>query len=337
MKKFLPAIFVSVLFLTLTACESKFAKPESCVGAACEAQTMKVDAPIISPNGGSHPAGTPIVISSSTGGSKIIYTVDGSEPKANEDGSLENGVLYQSTIPLNVTKIKAVAIKEGMEDSEVTESNYSVTAPNSPTFDPDGGTYNLTTFPVSLVAPAHGCDEMRYTKSVNNNNSGPSEQVYSNPIDVTATNTTIGSVCIKAGISSPESFATYTLKVPSPKIKHVSCPLTPIPQQLSDLGIINSLHAGLPSTPPTQISVACTECVEVTLINTVPAPYKVFLRSTYVDPSSLAPQWILYTGPTSCNTLEATVPNGINNFNVEAYVTKAGMAPSDVVTKAFAK
>jgi hypothetical protein len=318
MKKFIPAIFVSVLFLTLTACESKFAKPENCVGADCEAQTMKVDAPIISPNGGSHPAGTPIAISSSTGGAKIIYTVDGSEPKASEDGSLENGVLYQSTVPLNVTKIRAIAIKEGMEDSEITESNYSVTAPNSPTFNPDGGTYNLNTFPVSLVAPAHGCDEMRYTKSVNNNE--PSEQVYSNPVDVTATNTTIGAVCIKAGISSPVSSATYTLKVPTPSIKHVSC---------SSLQV-----GGNGDSVISQKIITCTDCLQIT--NTMPSTIQ--YRYSYVPTNQLGSnitktQWSTYSAPIICNNI---LPN-VTSFTIEFKAENTNMTTSDTVSQQVTK
>ncbi len=315
MKKLLPAIFVSVLFLALTACESKFAKPENCVGDDCQA-TYKVDAPIISPNGGSHPAGTPITISSSTGGAKIIYTLDGSEPKANEDGSLENGALYQSTIPLSVAKIKAIAIKEGMQDSEITESNYSVTAPNSPTFNPNGGTYFLNTFPVSLVAPTHGCDEIRYTKSVNN--SEPAEQVYSNPIDVSSTNTTIGAVCIKAGISSPESFAAYTLKVPTPSIKHVNC---------------GSIQVGGNSGSLSKI-ITCTDCLQIT--NTMPSTIK--YRYIYVPTSQLGPnltttQWSTYSGPIICNNI---LPN-VTAFTIEFKAENTDMTTSDIVSQKVTK
>ncbi len=318
MKKLLPAIFVSVLFLTLTACESKFAKPENCVGADCEAQTMKVDAPNISPNGGSHPAGEPISISSSTVGAKIIYTVDGTDPKANEDGSLGNGAFYQAPIPLNVTKIRAIAIKEGMQDSEITESNYSVTAPNSPTFNPNGGTYFLNTFPVSLVAPAHGCDEIRYTKIVNNSESV--EQVYSNSIDVTSTNTTIGAVCIKAGISSPVSSATYTLKVPTPSIKHVSC---------SSLQV-----GGNGDSVISQKIITCTDCLQIT--NTMPSTIQ--YRYSYVPTNQLGSnitktQWSTYSAPIICNNI---LPN-VTSFTIEFKAENTNMTTSDTVSQQVTK
>ncbi|HOW16453.1 MAG TPA: chitobiase/beta-hexosaminidase C-terminal domain-containing protein, partial [bacterium] len=255
-----------------------------------------------------------------------------------------NGVLYQAEVPLNVTKIKALAIKEGMEDSEITESNYSVTAPNSPTFNPSDTLHYVQNLNVSLIPPALGCDEIRYVAYTDPNSEPSPSNVYSGPINVTTTGTIIRAICIKAGISSAESSATYILRLLAPKIKHISCPLTPGGNiSLSDFNLISNLHAGLPETLPTQMSITCTRCIEVTLTEPIPAPYKIYLRTSYTDPASLgsnAPittSWMLYTEPKSCTTVEATVPSAVNNFNVEAFVTKAGMTPSEIVTQAFAR
>ena len=320
--------FVLTIGLVFVACQSKVERHEDCVGADCEAQTMKVDAPIISPNGGSHPAGWPISISSSTTGATIKYTTDGTEP------SESNGTIYSASFGLSTSDVKAIAIKEGMQNSEITESNYSVTAPNSPTFVPSGGTYNLSSLDVTLQPPSQGCDEIRYTTGT-----GVADIVYNNhPVTISVTNTTIKAICVKAGVESTESSDTFVLKVAAPSIKHISCPLTPIPQQLSNLGILNSLHATTP--PPLLTTIPCTRCIQVT--STATAPYKIYWRTSYVGSSlgnaELAPvtsQWTPYTGPINCNTAEANIDSLVNNFDVEAKVTKIDMTPSDIVSQGF--
>ena len=83
--------------------------------------TDKVATPVASPKGGSVAAGTTVTLSCATDGAKIYYTTDGSTPSA-------SSTEYTST-PIDITAaatIKAIAVKEGMDPSEVMSESYTV-------------------------------------------------------------------------------------------------------------------------------------------------------------------------------------------------------------------
>ncbi|MDE5544776.1 MAG: chitobiase/beta-hexosaminidase C-terminal domain-containing protein, partial [Bacteroidales bacterium] len=64
--------------------------------------------------------GTKVTISCATGEAKIYYTVDGSEPTA-------ESTEYTAEISIDsAMTIKAIAVKEGMENSKVAEAAYTV-------------------------------------------------------------------------------------------------------------------------------------------------------------------------------------------------------------------
>lgn len=75
----------------------------------------------------SHPSstvtkGASVSLSTTTVGAAIYYTTDGSEP------SIENGTLYSDPIVIDqTTTIKAIAVAEQMENSDVTTFTYTVT------------------------------------------------------------------------------------------------------------------------------------------------------------------------------------------------------------------
>lgn len=73
------------------------------------------------PAAGKVPSGTIVELKTLTDGAKIFYTLDGSEPSA------ENGVLYEKPIEINhATTVKAVAIKAGLQASEIMIFEYTV-------------------------------------------------------------------------------------------------------------------------------------------------------------------------------------------------------------------
>ena len=80
-----------------------------------------VEAPVISPNGGAIYAETEISIACATEGASIYYTIDGSEPSA------ENGTLYEAPFTLaEDATVKAIAVAEGMENSSVAEAAFTL-------------------------------------------------------------------------------------------------------------------------------------------------------------------------------------------------------------------
>jgi uncharacterized repeat protein (TIGR02543 family) len=81
---------------------------------------------------------TPVTLATATDGALIYYTTDGSEPSRN------NGKLYTGAVMVvNTTTIKAVAVKSGMQDSEIMTATYSVTLRSEPEY-PGDGSYPLT-------------------------------------------------------------------------------------------------------------------------------------------------------------------------------------------------
>src|SRR5699024_3279857 len=76
-----------------------------------------------SPKAGTIPAGSDVTLETATDDADIFYTTDGSDPS-------ENGRLYSGPITVEEdTTIKAIAEKDGLESSEITEFSYSVYDP----------------------------------------------------------------------------------------------------------------------------------------------------------------------------------------------------------------
>ena len=68
-------------------------------------------------------SGTSVTITCSTGGAKIYYTTDGSEPTA-------SGTEYKAAISVTVAvTLKAIAVKDGMNDSTVASVSYTIYTP----------------------------------------------------------------------------------------------------------------------------------------------------------------------------------------------------------------
>lgn len=117
-----------------------------------------VAAPTFSPNGGAVLAGTEVTIACETEGATIYYTTDGTEPTT-------ASTVYTEAIVVNeALTLKAIAVKEGMENSAVATAEFTIKEPavvsgNTATFnftdpstldpaytladsEPDGGTGN---------------------------------------------------------------------------------------------------------------------------------------------------------------------------------------------------
>ena len=88
----------------------------------------KVKEPTASIADGYIARGTNLYLSTETKGAKIYYTVDGSQPSAT------NGTLYNSQITITEdTTIKAIAIKDNMADSKVSQFTYTIIGEDTPT------------------------------------------------------------------------------------------------------------------------------------------------------------------------------------------------------------
>ena len=83
-------------------------------------------APVITPNGGTIDRTTAISITSADEGVSIYYTLDGTEPSA------QNGTLYSESFTLNEdATVRAIAVGEGYANSVVSEAAFTLLGENT--------------------------------------------------------------------------------------------------------------------------------------------------------------------------------------------------------------
>ncbi len=168
----------------------------------------KVAKPTFSPLGGAYNSTQNIVLSCSTSGATIRYTLDGSEPNA-------LSTVYSNPISVNTNlTIKAKAFKVGMSNSDTVSATYIITTSlkvSTPTFSPAGGAYYSSSQNVALSCGTSGA-MIRYT--LDGSEPSVTSTLYSSPILVNA-NVTIKAKAFKVGISdSDTATATYTISFP---------------------------------------------------------------------------------------------------------------------------
>ena len=117
----------------------------------------QVEAPVISPNGGSDliEAQT-VTLSCETEDASIYYTLDGSNPTA-------ESTLYSAPFQVSeTTTVKAIAIKEGMTNSSVASATFQFRVAATSIADLytktglDGSTQIYVNFPLTVTAPTKG-------------------------------------------------------------------------------------------------------------------------------------------------------------------------------------
>ncbi len=89
----------------------------------CGDEPVQVTKPTFDPAAGEYTEAQTVTIACSTPGATIHYTVDGTEPTA-------QSAVYSEPIAVGETMtIKAIAVKEGMTDSEIAEATYTINIP----------------------------------------------------------------------------------------------------------------------------------------------------------------------------------------------------------------
>ncbi len=105
-----------------TSSEATFTMPAQAVTVEAFYEDIpKVKAPSFTPGGGTFTSAQSVTISSETPDADIFYTLDGSDPTAT------SGTPYSE--PVSVTKtltIKAIAVKPGMRDSDISSATYTI-------------------------------------------------------------------------------------------------------------------------------------------------------------------------------------------------------------------
>lgn len=119
--------------------------------------------PTFSQEGGSYCGTQSVTISCSTGGASIYYTTDGTTPTS-------SSTLYSSAISVSADMtIKAIAVKDGLIDSEVATATYSITNLRDTFIDnlhenatQYGDCDNYTVPSLSDATPASACEGEHY-------------------------------------------------------------------------------------------------------------------------------------------------------------------------------
>lgn len=179
-------------------------KDSSVVTGTYTIATERVAAPTFSPSAGAVEIGTTITLACATDGAEIHYTTDNSTPDASSP-------VYDGT-PIEITAamtIKAIGIKEGWDNSNVSTAAYTIVKVATPTFSPAAGEVESGT-EVTINCATVGAEIHYTTDGTTPDSSSP---VYSTPIEITAA-TTIKAMAVKANCTDSEvATAEYTIHV----------------------------------------------------------------------------------------------------------------------------
>ena len=171
--------------------------------------TRKVEAvatPTFTPAACTFDGALNVTIECETDGATIHYTTDGSEPTTDSP-------VYSSAITVSeTTTIKAIAVKEGWNNSAIAEATYTlVETVATPTFTPAAGIYN------SVQSVTIECETPGGTIHYTTDGTEPTADspVYSSAITVGET-MTIKAIAVKEGWNnSATAEATYTIRIPA--------------------------------------------------------------------------------------------------------------------------
>jgi hypothetical protein len=120
------------------------------------AAANKVAMPSANPAAGAVPNGTWVTLTCGTPGATIYYTTDGSTPTTLSAQYSNPGILMMrpTVTAINARTVKAIAVKDGMTDSDVMEAAYTIAKVATPTASPAAGTVaNLTQITLSTSTP----------------------------------------------------------------------------------------------------------------------------------------------------------------------------------------
>ncbi len=169
----------------------------------------KVVTPTFDKQEGEYTDSVVVSINCSTQGAIIYYTLDGSNPTTSSDIYLEPITITQSST------LKAIAVKSGMQDSDVNSVNYIILQGKvaSPIFNNQSGVYN-NIFYLTITCNTTGA-KIYYTTDGSDPNS--SSKLYSAPIEINK-NTIVKAIALKEGMEiSNIAIVNFTFKVATPK------------------------------------------------------------------------------------------------------------------------
>ena len=173
----------------------------------------KAEAPVFSLRAGTYTAAKEVEITTDTPGATIYYTLDGTVPTT-------ESAVYKKAILVDQTRIiKAIAVKEGMETSEVASIAYIIKLPvdikqkvETPVFSLKAGTYTEVQS-VEITSATEGA-EIYYT--LDGSTPTTNSTKYDQEISVEKT-MTIKAIAVKSGMeNSKKAEAAYVIIIDQP-------------------------------------------------------------------------------------------------------------------------
>jgi len=161
--------------------------------------------PVATPPEGTYDSAQSVTIATTTAGASVYYTVDGSTPTA-------GSTLYSDPVSISeTTTLKAIAVKEGMNNSGVLTAVYTIEIPPdsvaAPTADPPARIYGEAQS-VTLATTTEGAS-IYYT--IDGSTPTTSSTLYSSPIDISESKT-IKAIAVKEGMTNSSVLnAQYTI------------------------------------------------------------------------------------------------------------------------------
>ena len=189
--------------VTLKAIAIKDGMNSSAVASASYTIKGTVATPTFSVAEGAVNSGTSVTISCATEGAKIYYTTDDSDPTA-------SSTEYKAAISvMEAVTLKAIAIKDGMNDSAVASASYTIKGTvATPTFSVASGAVNSGTT-VTITCSTEGA-KIYYTTDGSDPTAESTE--YTAAISVTPP-MTLKAIAVKSGMNdSAVASASYTIK-----------------------------------------------------------------------------------------------------------------------------
>jgi alpha-tubulin suppressor-like RCC1 family protein len=170
---------------------------------------LQVVAPVMNPGGGNYTSTQSVAITTTTAGTTIRYTTDGTDPSG-------SSTVYTGAIAVNSSEtLKAKASLAGWTDSTITSATYTLNLGTlaAPSMSPGTGTYTTSQ---AVTISASGATSITYT--TDGSTPTASSAVYTGPVTLTAT-TTLNAVAFKADwTASSVTSNVYTIQAATPVI-----------------------------------------------------------------------------------------------------------------------
>jgi hypothetical protein len=175
--------------------------------------TQTAETPTATPSDGTYTAAQSVTLASTTAGAVIHYTLDGTEPTT-------ASAVYSGAVNISATAtLKAIAVKDGLNNSAVLTAVYTITSDTqtaeTPTATPSGGSYTAAQS-VTLATATAGA-VIHYT--LDGTEPTTASAVYSGAVTINAT-ATLKAVAVKDGLNNSAVLtAVYTITLPEPEIQ----------------------------------------------------------------------------------------------------------------------